>query len=177
MNQVFEEVKEKADYGAVINQHLMRIVAVRSVIFRTGSRTVVDNVADYLYAVESLYSILLPELRGDSREYLDLGFQMLRVVSDWFNAKTSCEQREMIPRINPCSDAEWDEVKRLEDRIAEFVEGLPTDLRERMTRLPYYNYYHRGIVMLADKALEEMLVRLNEAGLLMRGTPVRVGKF
>jgi hypothetical protein len=50
---------------------------------------------------------------------------------------------------------------------------LPEDLRNKVESS---SFEHEGVAFIIDKALEEMITKLDSAGLLMRGKPVKVGK-
>ena len=151
---------EKVDYGYVINRLLLRIAEVKGDLLKPRPDVVVGdsslrNVADYLYHVEALHTILIPELRGASTKYLDVASRLLTLLND----------------LQECKD-DKDRVRELERKASELLEELPKDLAEKVAS---QRYYHKMVSLIIDKALEEMLQRLYESGLLIKGKHYRVG--
>jgi len=169
MTTIYQE-KDKIDYGAVINVHLMRIARVRSRIATWGGARgdILDTktgVTAYFYTVDTLYNILLPQLRGRAGEYLDQAFYLL---SAYMHFATYRYQEENSP-TSKWREYYAQEREKWEKIYLKRIEELPEDIEVKL------DLYHRPIVELIDKALEEMLIKLNEAGLLMRGSPIKVG--
>ncbi|RLG89122.1 MAG: hypothetical protein DRO15_01295, partial [Thermoprotei archaeon] len=83
--------------------------------------------------------------------------------------KAKGKRRNSIPSFKPQSgNDKLAELKREKDR------DIPKDVKEQLYEMCYYMAY-RAAALVADKALEEMLRKLNEAGLLIRGKAIKVG--
>jgi len=158
------ELYEKVDYGSVINLHLSRVMYVRGKLFTDmGGSLLKDrtlhNVEVYIDHVEALYTVLLPPLRGESRKYLDIANSYLRYYMMLEGAKENKEEGGNEDKLK-------EEMKRL-------VDELPEDVRDRISNCWFL---YKRIALIVDKALEEMITKLNEAGLLLRGKVVKVGR-
>ena len=148
------EARQDIDYVYVIHAQLDRIMQLRNeVVAPTGYGHAAIPAIYYINAVESLYALLLPELRQGAKEYIDLA------------SKVAWLER----RIREASERE--KKKELEEELRNI---LPEDIREKMD-------FRRAWVVgqiaawIADKALEIMLRNLRKAGLLIRGREVGLG--
>jgi len=156
------ESYEKVDYGYVINMQLNRIAEIRSKlggIDEEGSY-LVRVLNEYLFHVDTLFAILLPELRGDSEKYLVAAFRMGILEAKLRKIKSELEWE------TKSKEADKEKVEELKKRRDEIEEQLKKIKEE---------YGVKEVLRLVDKALEEMLKKLNEANLLLRGKTVKVG--
>ncbi len=194
------EISEKVDYGAVINMHLNRIAAIRSELYHVEegiSRTPFDPIErvflKYLSAAEALYTILLPELRGESRKYLLSARRIYHLHKRLNKIEEEIErEQDIADSIESTKELLWkdksrleaekaklyekikkleEKAKELENKIEKTIESLGQDVLENWRSARYL--YHK-MMFIVDKAIEEMVKQLNEAGLLMRGKNVRV---
>lgn len=62
---------------------------------------------------------------------------------------------------------------KLKEEMKRLVDELPEDVRDRISNCWFL---YKRIALIVDKALEEMITKLNEAGLLLRGKVVKVGR-
>lgn len=162
------EVSEKVDYGYVINRQLDRIARVRSAVYKDLDSDIfseknvkpVNRLYDYLFALEALHAILLPELRGDTREILAHVKALAPRVAEFM--RNYCGWTE-----DSGTTSEW--CVQLREELRPKIESL----RKRYGIRSVHPLF--ALFELADLALERMLVGINDAGLLMRSRPVRVG--
>lgn len=134
------EYWERADYGSVLNAQLDRVAALRSQTARSSAyATYRQQGLLYSFAVETLYMLLLPELREGLEEPLML-MKKLRVADS-------------------------------EEEIEALVEQLPEPYKSLAEASPQGFEF----VYASDYLLEQILERLNKAGLLLRGRTVKVG--
>jgi len=153
-SKVFE-TSETVDYSTVINYQLNRIAEIRSRIHKYAlsesfniDYPYVAMAREYLAAVETLYVLLLPDLRGRAKKYLDLAREIFSILQ---KNKPSEEDRE---------------------RIQEIYEELPDDLKPMQKGHYYVGLFPLPVI---DAILSTLIEELNAAGLLMRGKTITVG--
>lgn len=173
------ETRESVDYAYVINLQLDRIANMRSRIFQAAPENIpfrssqMWNFLMYLSHVESLYAMLLPELRGDSGKYLETAKKLY-----WYETNINRleeklkdleeyhrKEREEIESVKA-------EIERLKKERIKIMADLPMEVKKSVAAIGYYWVRY---VYVVDKALEEMLKKLNEAGLLLHGKSVKIG--
>jgi len=161
------ESYEKVDYGYVINMQLNRIAEIRSklgggVVGRYDSvgSYLVSVLNEYLFHVDTLSRILLPELRGDSEKYLVAAFRMGILEEELKDIENELKWETKKDEVDK---EKVEELKKRRDEIEEQLKKIEED------------YGIKSVLRLVDKALEEMLKKLNEANLLLRGKTVKVG--
>lgn len=154
------EIGEKVDYGYVINRQLDRIAEIRSKVFKSVGGDVFNDVVynralDYISHLESLYALLLPELKGDVGTMLrDAKDLVIRIL----NFHSRCRHEEEKEKCRKL----WDKVEKLGNELCKKY-GLR-------------NFGGSGTAFeICDKALESMIASLNSVGLLLRGKPVKLG--
>ena len=156
---IVREPRDRIDYGYVINFQLDRIAKARSELYQKTSGTVFQdviksNALKYLAHVEALYSILLPEIRGEAEKYL-------AAARELYTIRSRLERDEFRGRR-----------RELTEKIKEVYVRLPEDVARRLEKKIFL---YEDVVLLADKALEILLTRLNEAGLLLSGRRIMIG--
>jgi|GEM_PF-3356844 len=152
--RIVRETREQLSYTYVINAQLDRIARIRSLLVEEGveisSSHFINKIFNYVKSVEALHAILLPELRGSSTQLLILAnrvFDLERSTTRKEDGEAKEEEIEIMKLLGL-----WDEFKaRGQCLVGELT------------------------MRIADKALEEMLVNLNRAGLLLPGRVVKVG--
>lgn len=197
------ELYETVDYTYVVNKQLMEVAKARSRIFRrTGEYENAETdytVFQYYMSVETLYSILLPWLRGDSGKYLEIAHDLFNIylelngIEGWHECDISEERIKKLSRkeeesnnrsreeghgfaINflPIVSDEWKKCREVEELLVEeyrILEKLPKNFRKSLKKK---GLFHR-IALILDLAVEEMIKQLDNAGLLIRGRSVSVG--
>ena len=184
---LIKEPREKVDYTYVINMQLDRIAAIRSKknVVRDEQPPfdiVGTNALWYLSHVEALYAILLPELRGNALKYLKLARNLLGIYGNIESLRKEREKVETDLKHPYTTPEEIEEAKRklkeIKERIKELskakeeiLKELPADVQENIRTVVFV---YEKVFFIVDKALEEMLVKLNDAGLLLSGKKVRV---
>jgi len=194
MGEYFE-VYEKVDYGNVINTQLSRIARARSLLLEhkgntLGLSTGLYNTLTYLNHVEALYTILLPSLRGDSGKYLDTARRLAYIIKKVkeIDIPGTCVDKDTDLWIllnydlsdwgeEPSENEEDESCEKYLEEIKEYMNKLLSELPEDLrNKVKSSSFEHEGVVFIIDKALEEMITKLDSAGLLMRGKPIKVGK-
>jgi len=165
----FVEPRESIDYVYVIHAQLDRVAKARTQLYKNGLSVnpFETGVTNYLFALESLHAILLPELRGNSKKYINLAWKLLYL--DMAIEGTRGKERNSI--TIPPYKSQSDKLTKLKEERERII---PKDVKEQLYEMCYYMAY-RAAALVADKALEEMLRKLNEAGLLIRGKAIKVG--
>ena len=149
--KVFES-RESIDYVYVIHRQLDRIATIRTQInIITPERNEADRLKEYIAAVEALYTVLLPELRGNAGEYIRRAYRI------YF----------LLQKIRDSSGEEKSKLKEVMFKV------LPKEVLSFLSYTGFYLNYQPAVLVL-DLALEEMIKRLNAAGLLIRGREVVV---
>jgi len=152
--RAFKEPRERFDYAHVVNAQLNRVARARSFLVSQGNAInafSLDKAFSYVKAVEALHAILLPRLRGESKKYLRLARKALAIECALANARNRRERRELEAKLAECArELGGEEV------------GEPLFLGEIS-------------IAFADKALEEMLSKLDGAGLLLSERTIKVG--
>lgn len=186
MGEYFETY-EKVDYGSVINTQLSRIARARSLLLEhkgntLGLSTGLYNTLTYLNHVEALHTILLPSLRGDSGKYLDIARRLAYLIKKMkeideipgkcFDEDASLEGEELSEN-EEINESCKKYIEEFEEHLDKLLSELPEDLRNKVRSS---SFEHEGVAFIIDKALEEMITKLDNAGLLMKGKPVKVGK-
>lgn len=157
---VVREIRENLDYGAVINTQLSRIAYLRTnlyVVIEGQLQRMIsteDGFRNYLLSVEALYAILLPELKANAEKYLDLARLLYLYYREYFD-----KRRKHL------------DVSEVKKKIEDVKAKLPNNVLEKISSSP--SIYH-WLAFIVDLALEEMLKKLNEAGLLLGGKKVTV---
>ncbi|OYT54732.1 MAG: hypothetical protein B6U76_07120 [Desulfurococcales archaeon ex4484_217_2] len=113
-----------------------------------------DGFRNYLLSVEALYAILLPELKANAEKYLDLARLLYLYYREYFD-----KRRKHL------------DVSEVKKKIEDVKAKLPNNVLEKISSSP--SIYH-WLAFIVDLALEEMLKKLNEAGLLLGGKKVTV---
>ncbi|RLE87056.1 MAG: hypothetical protein DRN04_18660 [Thermoprotei archaeon] len=172
------ETRESVDYAYVINLQLDRIANMRSRIFQEPEKVPFKSLGVwgflmYLSHVESLYAMLLPELRGDSGKYLKIAKTLYWYETDIDRLEKKLKDLEQYSWTKrEEKEAVKAEIERLRKEKIRILNELPEDVRENVRTIKYL-WIH--FVYVIDKALEEMLKKLNEAGLLLHGKSVKIG--
>lgn len=156
MSEKFE-IREKVDYGYVINLRLSRIAEARSNLFIKHNSSPMENVRVYMDHVEALYAILLPELRDDAGKFLELANKVFFMMKDLEDIDDKNKKREI-----------WNQISKLLDEY-----GVRNELKNIMKGRVFL---HSVVAFIIDEALSRIIERLNTAGLLLRGRVIKVGK-
>ena len=148
--------KDSLSYDDIIRHQLERVAEARSFVFIPNPDNPIHpfevEFKRYLHSVEALYALLLPGLRGDSAQYLRVARRLYNIL---MSNKTS----------------EWKK-RELERVLREAPEPVARAVRE--ARVEALNPGH-WVILLIDRALEELIAQLNASGLLFRSGSVKVG--
>ena len=171
------EYTQRINYADIINRQLDRIAQIRTYVLKYMSQDVPSPLTpylalarEYISAIETLYVVLLPELRGESDKYI--------ILAKKFYSKLMEEEKIENKGIpiddgNPLDEETQKRHYELQEEIAEILSFLP----EKFLKFTqgYKDFPGLFVFYFLDAALEEMLVRLNQAGLLIQGRTVSVG--
>jgi len=149
------EYTQMINYADIINRQLDRIAHIRTYVHKyIGSDIYSPHdpylllAREYISAIETLYIILLPELRGEADKYILLAKKFYFKISG---------------KRNDINDEEVAEImSHLPEKYLKFIQG-------------HGDFPGLFVFYFLDAALEEMLVNLNQAGLLIQGRTVSVG--
>ena len=180
------ETKDKMDYVMVVNRHLDRVAEVRSRVYLEKIKKYHtsnydawrENVLDYLGTVEALYSLLLPSLRGNAGQLLAKARKLLMTIDDLLDIVLYMDGRYEVVRKLP-----WIQKLRESGQLETTKENLEREYNNLLNEIPkeYKNKLGSAVqpldhvVAFIDLALEEMLKRLDKAGLLLSGKSVSLG--
>jgi len=195
------EYTQKIDYADIINRQLDRIAQIRTNVHKyLGKDAFTDPyfllAREYISAVETLYVILLPELRGESTRYILLAKKCLSILQkiDKILGPLPGSVRENIFKLmeeyyeKGRPPEYFDEIEkkygeevcdlieeyiRAEEKRYKILDYLPEKYKELVSG--YEDYPGLFVFYFLDAALEEMLDRLNQAGLLIQGRTVSIG--
>ncbi len=177
------ESRENIDYVYVVHKQLDRIAQIRTRLYESvGTEEryplldalMLGRVQHYLAAVETLYSVLHPSLRGGAQEWLSKARRAIRI----------CEQLQslLMMKRKPEGGLRQDrtgkvtaDAQKLEEEIRKLREELLSLLPPEHREEARGSLIHEIPLRLIDAALEEILRRLDAAGLLMRAEKIRVG--
>ena len=170
-----KEFREKVDYTYVINIQLDRIGEMRSKIFQVQNplddQPLKWSFLTYLSHVEALYTILLPELRGNARKYLKIARKLFIIETKGYNLSRELEELKKYYK----SKERIDEVEKQLNELKEEWEKTLKELSKDGVEAETTGFLWARLAYVVDKAVEEMLRKLNEAGLLLGGKKVMVG--
>jgi len=181
-----KEPKERVDYAYVINMQLNRIASIRSKMMQEQPESAFHDILKrnalwYLAHVEGLYAILLPELRGNARKYINIARKLVRII-DRIDAlkkeKEDLERSQNDPFLRKPESVYRAKLVKIEEKYEELKakrKALYNELPEEIRNLVENSVFmYEPVFYVVDAALEEMLVRLNEVGLLLSGKKVKV---
>lgn len=176
-----QEVKAGFDYVSVINTHLLKILEVRSrlheegkgiILYNSGTKVVRDsllyNIRTYYDHVRSLYAVLLPDLRGKSSYYLDIAYKLILNIIKKLRLETKI--KEEVGYLY--KESEVEEAKKKLERVNSKIENLLNNLPEEDLENIKDIDNHSRVIYLIDRGLEEIITKLNNAGLLMRSNKI-----
>jgi len=188
MSRMAVDYTQTVDYVFTINRQLDRIAEARSnIIAYNTDFPEITGFIRYLSSVEALYALLLKELRGNAAKYLGLARKAYNLIFDLNellkeldgcprNQAQNQEQgeRDLRGLFSTCPKDAPEKWKRV-DEIKADLKAIKAEIGNDGRAVDYPITKFHLAIFVVDRALEEMITRLDQAGLLIKGRKLHLG--